>query len=227
MLYSALAVLVCGLGHALWRYLRAPVPLNIVLPPAPRHVGGVIARLVREVFLFSSLFKANFWTGLLGYALHWALLLEALRHLRFLFEPVPQWLWLLQTPGLYAGKLLPLVLLALLVRRAVVPALRYISTPSDYLWLLLLLASAISGLAMRLYWYTDVVEVKEFIQGLLGGRISSVPEEGLLLLHLSLAALLMLLLPFSKLLHGPALFLAPSRVQRAPHRPGPAPRSSP
>ena len=42
---------------------------------------------------------------------------------------------------------------------------------------------------------------------------SELPAGGLLVTHLALVALLMFIFPFSKLLHAPALFFSPTRVQ--------------
>ena len=104
-------------------------------------------------------------------------------------------------------------LAGLLVRRIAVPRVRYISAPSDYLMLLLLLALALSGLAMKYVAPTDVVAVKAFMVGLLTFSWQPLPADGVLLLHLSLVVVLMLIFPFSKLLHAPGMFFSPTRNQ--------------
>jgi len=104
-------------------------------------------------------------------------------------------------------------LAGLWVRRCAVARVRYISTPSDHLMLALLLAIAVSGLAMKYAAHTDVVAVKAFFLGLLVADWQPLPADGLLYVHLALVALLMLIFPFSKLLHAPGLFFSPTRNQ--------------
>jgi nitrate reductase gamma subunit len=61
--------------------------------------------------------------------------------------------------------------------------------------------------------HTDVVMVKDFFTGLWTFSVGVLPMDPVLLLHLTMVAVLMLLLPFSKLLHIPGIFFSPSRNQ--------------
>ena len=61
--------------------------------------------------------------------------------------------------------------------------------------------------------YPDIIMLKEFVLGLFFFDIKPLPTDGLLLVHLSLVALLMMIFPISKLLHAPGLFFSPSRNQ--------------
>jgi nitrate reductase gamma subunit len=99
------------------------------------------------------------------------------------------------------------------LRRFVVPRVRYISAPSDHLWLLLLILIGASGLAMKFVAHTDVVAVKGFFLGLLYFDWQPLPTDPLLLLHLLLVLALMIGFPFSKLLHAPGVFFSPTRNQ--------------
>src|SRR5512143_4011249 len=58
---------------------------------------------LRDVILFWRLLKANprLWLG--EWVFHVSLLLVLLRYLRYFLDPVPQWVWDLQLPGLLAG----------------------------------------------------------------------------------------------------------------------------
>jgi nitrate reductase gamma subunit len=104
-------------------------------------------------------------------------------------------------------------LAGLWAHRVLVPRVRYISTPSDHLMLALLLAIAGTGLAMKYIAHTDVVAVKAFALGLLVADWQPLPADGLVYAHLALVALLMLVFPFSKLLHAPGIFFSPTRNQ--------------
>jgi nitrate reductase gamma subunit len=61
--------------------------------------------------------------------------------------------------------------------------------------------------------HTDVVAVKSFFIGLMTFSWSELPADTLLIIHLLLVAALMIIFPFSKLLHVPGVFFSPSRNQ--------------
>ncbi len=211
--YVATAALVAGLAHKIVQYARTPAPLKVPTMPAPRSKTGVAARLLRETVLFESLFKANKWIWLFGWTFHAALLLVLVRHLRYATDPVWSWVALAQPFGMYAGFAMLGGLAALWFRRFAVERIRYISTPSDHLMLALLIAIAASGLAMRYVARTDIVALKKFILGLVWFDWQPLPADPVLLIHLGLVVALMIIFPFSKLLHGPGLFFSPARNQ--------------
>ena len=213
LFYVATAVLLGGMLARILGYARTPAPLRIPTTPAPTNRRGVALRLLREVTLFESLFKASLWLWALGWVFHAALALVLLRHLRYFTEPVSTWAALLQPFGLYAGFVLAGALAGLWIRRCFVARVRYVSTPSDHLMLALLLAIALSGLAMKFVAHTDVVALKAFCLGLLVFDWQPLPADPLLWLHLALVAALMIVFPFSKLLHAPGVFFSPTRNQ--------------
>jgi nitrate reductase gamma subunit len=209
----ALAALVGGLAYKIWCFAATPAPLKIPTTPAPVTQGGVVFRLAREVVLFESLFKANKWIWLLGWTFHAALLLVLLRHLRYFTEPVWVWVALVQPFGIYAGFAMIAGLLGLWARRILVPRVRYITAPSDHLMLALLVGIGTSGLMMKFVSRTDIVALKAFFLGLMRLELKPLPADPVLLVHLALVAVLMIVFPFSKLLHAPGLFFSPSRNQ--------------
>jgi nitrate reductase gamma subunit len=79
--------------------------------------------------------------------------------------------------------------------------------------LALLLGIALSGLGMKFLAHTDVVGVKTFFLGLMYFDIQPLPAHPGLYVHLALVALLMIVFPFSKLLHAPGVFFSPTRNQ--------------
>ncbi len=208
--YLATMVLVFGVASKLLRYARTPQPLVIPTTPAPITGVGVVFRLLREFFLFASLFKANKWTWVLGFLFHYGLLFALLRHLRYFTEPVWSWVVMIQWLGVYAGFAMMLGLVGLLLRRIVVDRVRYISAPSDYLSLLLLMAIGGSGLAMKFVAHTDVIAVKAFALGLLRFDLQRLPNDPLILIHLALVILLMLVFPISKMIHGLGMLFSPT-----------------
>lgn len=209
----AALVMVIGLARKIIQYARTPAPLKISTTPAPVTRTGVVLRLFREVVFFESLFKSTKWTWLFGWMFHLGLLVVLLRHLRYFTDPVWLPIQLIQPFGVYAGFAMVIGLVGLLVRRIFVDRVRYISSPSDYLWLGILIVIGVSGLSMTFLVHTDVVMVKQFFTGLLGFSLGTLPIDFPLIIHLLLVALLMLLFPFSKLLHVPGLFFSPTRNQ--------------
>jgi nitrate reductase gamma subunit len=213
LFYFATAVLLLGLGYRIQRYARTPQPLKIPTTPAPTTRFGVVLRMLREAVFFESLFKGNKWTWLFGCVFHFALVLVLLRHLRYFTQPIWTWVQWVQPWGVYAGYAMIAGLAGLWARRVLVDRVRYISAPSDHLMLALLIAIGASGLAMKYLWHTDIIALKAFVLGVMYFNWQPLPADPLLLIHLTLVALLMLVFPFSKLLHAPGLFFSPTRYQ--------------
>jgi nitrate reductase gamma subunit len=214
LFYLATLLLVVGLIYRINTYARTPSPLKIPTTPAPTTTGGVVLRMTREVVFFESLFKGNLWIWGLGMMFHASMALVVLRHLRYFTEPVWAWVAFVQPFGMYAGITMLLGLLGLWGRRLFVERIRYISTPSDHLMLLLLIGIAASGLMMKFAVHTDVIAVKSYFLGLMGLNIQALPADLLLIVHLSLVATLLVVFPFSKLLHAPGVFFSPTRNQK-------------
>ena len=213
LFYAATAMLVVGAGLKIAGYARTPAPLKIATTPAPTTPAGVGLRLAREVVFFESLFRSSKWTWLFGWTFHAALFAVLLRHLRYFQQPVwtpVQWV---QAVGTYAGFAMVAGLAGLWARRFLVDRVRYISTPSDHLHLVLLLAIALSGLGMRFVAHTDIVALKAFMLGLMRFDWQPLPADPVLLVHLTLVALLMIVFPISKLMHAPGLLFSPTRNQ--------------
>jgi nitrate reductase gamma subunit len=213
LFYLATLVFVVGLLQRIRTYASTPAPLKIPTTPAPTTTGGVVLRMTREVVFFESLFKANLWTWSMGWLFHASMALVVLRHLRYFTEPVWGWVALIQPFGLYAGITMLLGLCGLWARRLFVERIRYISTPSDHLMLLLLIAIAASGLLMQFFVHTDVIAVKGFFQGLMMFSIQPLPADTILVLHLLSVVALLAIFPLSKLLHAPGVFFSPTRNQ--------------
>jgi nitrate reductase gamma subunit len=213
LFYVAALVLVAGLAFKVVQYARTPAPLKIPTTPAPTTQSGVVFRMAREVVLFESLFRGNKWTWIFGWMFHFGLFLVTLRHLRYFLDPVPLPIELVQPFGIYAGFAMVAGLVGLWGRRVLVDRVRYISSPSDHLILGLLILIGVSGLLMSFVVHTDIVAVKAFFLGLMTLNAQPLPADPLLMLHLLLVVGLMIIFPYSKLLHAPGLFFSPTRNQ--------------
>ena len=213
LFYVATLLLVGGLAYKIFDYSRTPAPLKIPTTPAPTTQKGVVYRMAKEVVLFESLFKSNKWIWVFGWLFHFGLLLVLMRHLRYFTEPVWLWVNIVQPFGKYASIMMVVGLVGLLARRFLVDRVRYISTPSDYLMLVLLIVIGMSGMLMTFVAHTDIVALKTFFIGLMYFDVQPVPQDPILLVHLALVAMLMLIFPISKLLHAPGVFFSPTRNQ--------------
>lgn len=205
---------------------------------SPSNTVGVIVRMALEVLLFRSLFRnekvelkrsgklvfsGNKYLWLGGLAFHWSLFIILFRHLSRLFpEPIPSVVLFVQDidslfqfaiPTLYITDMVILIALTyLFLRRVVYPQIRYISLPSDYFALFLLLGVVISGVLMRLFFKVDIVGVKELVMGVISFR--PIIPEGIGLafyIHLFLVSTLVAYFPFSKMMHMAGIFLSPTR----------------
>ncbi|WP_424946271.1 respiratory nitrate reductase subunit gamma [Candidatus Spongiihabitans sp.] len=213
MFYLATAVLVLGVARKIIQYARTPAPLKIPTTPAPTTKAGVAARLFREIVLFESLFKGSKWTWLFGWLFHFGLLIVLMRHLRYFTEPVWWLAAVVNNIGVYMGWVMVIGLLGLLARRYLVDRIRYISSPSDFLMLFLIIAIGVSGLLIKHVFHSDIVQLKAFMLGLIKFNWQPLPPDPILLIHLSLVIVLMLIFPISKLLHAPGIVFSPTLNQ--------------
>lgn len=214
--YFATLILVGGLAYRIYQYAKTPAPLKVPTMPAPLTQGGVVLRILTEVIFFKSLFRSNKWIWLFGMLFHGALWIVLLRHLRYFTEPVWTWVVLVQPFGKYGSFIMLIGLLGLLARRIFVERIRYISAPSDYLMLILLLVIGGSGVMISFVTHTDIVQFKAFMLSVMYFDFFNwqpLPTDKMLLLHLTAVILLMIIFPFSKLLHAPGVFFSPSRNQ--------------
>ena len=250
--YLALATFFGGLAYRVMGWAKIPVPFRIPVTCGqqkslswiepeplenPHNTLTVMGRMALEVLLFRSLLRntksqliegnrlvyaAAPWLWLGAMAMHWALLVILIRHLRLMTNPVPYCVTFVEMtdgffqvglPVIFATSLVFLAALAyLLFRRLAIAQVRYISLVADYFPLFLLLAIGISGFCLRHFYKTDIVAVKQLAMGLVSfqplvpGTIS-----WLFYGHLFLVSVLLAYLPQSKLTHLAGVFLSPTR----------------
>jgi len=212
--YLSLLLFVIGLSYKIIQYWQVPAPLKIPIAPAPLTRTGVLVRMAAEVFLFKSLFRASKWTWFFGWIFHWALVLLFIRHLGYFWPGDTPEVLLKTEPFKYASFPLIIGLTGLLGRRIFVDRVRYISAPSDYLMLILLIVIGASGMLMTFaLYYPDMGLVYSFAEGLVTLNWSELPSELIFLAHIFFAFTLIAIFPISKLLHGPGVFFSPTLNQ--------------
>jgi len=214
-----LAIVVCVLGsfYRIYTLVRKPVARHIAITPAARSRWGVFGFMVIETLTFRTLFKASVFTWIFGWLFHVCLLLMLIIHLRFVTIPAPKLTaWLMPHTSLISYGLV-VGLVGLLIRRLAVDRVRYVSSLSDYLHVILLLFIAGVGMLMASSNSVNVYEVTLFVQGIFSSQSSSLTSNTLLALHILGVCILLVVYPFSKLFHGPLMWFNPTRSQ--PQRP--------
>ncbi|RPI36175.1 MAG: menaquinol oxidoreductase [Nitrospiraceae bacterium] len=203
----------------------------------PSTTMGVIGRMLLEVLFFRSLFRniktefregpklsygSDKWLWMAGLAFHWSFLIILIRHVRFFFLKVPYVIHVMESldsflqigaPLFYITDALILGAVTFLVlRRFLIPQVKYISLAADYFPLFLILTIAATGVLMRYFTKVHIVGVKELAMGLVS--FSPAIPEGvgvLFYIHLFLVCVLFAYFPFSKLMHMGGVFLSPTR----------------
>ena len=213
LFYVATIILIGGLAWRVRSYFKTPVPMKIFMAPAPLTPSGAAYRVGREVFLFESLFKSSKAIWIFAVLFHACLAVEFISHLRFVVGDVPFPIIALQPMALFSGLGLIAGLAGLWARRVLIDRNAYISQTSDHLMLGLIIGIALAGMAMRYITHTDIASVKAFMLGLMFFDWQPLPTDFFLLVHLLLVAILMIVLPFSKIVHMAGIFFSPSRNQ--------------
>jgi nitrate reductase gamma subunit len=250
--YAAFVLFFVGFTYRILKWARSAVPFRITTSCGqqktlafiksenlenPHNLTGVLGRMALEVLFFRSLFRGTkakltedqelvyardkwLWAGAIAF--HWSFLIVLLRHYRFVAEPVPWFVWGLQSldgffkVGVPIAYLTGILLLAsvtyLFLRRVVISQVRHISLPADYFPLFLIIAIAASGILMRHFYKVDIVTVKELTMGLVSFQPALPEGLGLIFfIHLFFVSMLFAYFPLSKLMHLGGVFLSPTR----------------
>ncbi len=206
---------------------------------APQTNSDVIARMALEILTFRSLFRntkseihdgphvtyeSSKWLWLFALIFHYSFLVIIVRHLRMFLNPVPNFVsWLewgdgifqVGAPTWYMTDVLILLGVGYLFGRRIWNRnVRYISLANDFFPLVLIFAIAITGVLMRYFLRTDIdiVNIKTLAVGLMTLQPTISADIGAIFyIHLFLVCVLMIYLPFSKLMHLGGVFLSPTR----------------
>ena len=165
-----------------------------------------------DVVLFRRLFRVNkpLWLG--EWLFHLSFTVVLLSHLRLILSVLPRWWYHVVCMGKYAGWVMTLSMVYILLVRASIDYRRYI-TPGNLFLILLILFSGLSGLSMRYIFRVDIISVKAYMLGLFAFEPASFPAYRMLLFHYLLALLVLIYLP-SHIITAPLTIKEARRRQR-------------
>lgn len=235
--YVTITVLTLGILYRLGRWAGARIVHNITLAPFPKNNAEVAGIFATEVVFFRSLFKSDFalWVG--AWLMHIALLNILGGHLVGFYFLGKQFVYIGMSEGLSVfmsnllgttfGIILFFALLYLLYRRFAIAKVKEVTVTSDYLHLILLLSIVSVGNIMRLVpdWGIHYEPVKEYVTHLV--MLQPIPADAeiwhkpLFALHLLLVQILLVIFPFSKLMHVLGMFAERWIINRPYTEPAP------
>lgn len=225
--YVAVAVFLMAMVHRIyvWKKLASP-PMTLF--PAPAGGGANTRNTIREALLFSSLFKGDRLLWAFAWVFHAVLALILLGHLR-VFANVDSVMMALGMSengiqamsggaGRAAGVVILLATILLLVRRLALPRVREITGVPDYLALLLIGAIIVTGNIMRFgAEHFDLTLTRQYFAGLatFGNVLEAAAlKNNVFVIHMCLAFLLMMCIPFSKILHLGGIFFTQQLIRK-------------
>jgi nitrate reductase gamma subunit len=192
--------------HAL-QWLRATAAPSVRLEGTG---ASTCCRAAADLFLFTRLLRSNGLLWVLEWLVHLSLLLELLRHLRYVLNPVPPWVWAVQPWGLVAGYLLPAVTGLILVIRLATRHELY-SSRLNLLLLGALFVVSLTGVLMHAVWKPDLIGIKEFGMGVVTFAPAPWPGGVLATAHLVIVLAIVPFLPTH-------IFSAPMTIVEAARR---------
>jgi len=237
--YITVTLFTLGVLYRLGRWVGPRIVHNITLSPWPKTNTEVAIRVGSEAFLFRNLFRFDkaLWVGAI--MMHLALLNIIGGHVvgfGFLGEQFALIPGLGITPelstemsdmlGTVFGILLFVSLLYLLFRRLTIPHVKLVSKPSDNMWLIYLIVLVGVGNIMRLFHDFGVGYelVRDYIVALALFQPVTHMEllsNGFFLTHYLLVQILLIVFPYSKLMHLFGMFAERWIVNRVYKDPAP------
>lgn len=217
-----LIVFLAGIIYRFRVWWKLPAP-KVTLFPAPQEGFDTVLSVLKATFLFPGLFKGDkpFWVG--AWIFHAMLALILVGHIRVVTDFPRLWAALGINPdtlsllaGGGAGILILAALLFLLLRRTIVPHVREIAQTGDWFTLILLLAVILTGNMIRFFDHFDLNLSREWFARIFTLQFTPPPPalQGWFTLHYFFGQILIMYLPFSKLLHFGGIFFSQTALQR-------------
>jgi nitrate reductase gamma subunit len=226
--YVAIVIFVAGMAYRFYTWKKAPSPAMTLFPSAETP-GSNAVNTLKEATLFTSLFRGDRILWGFAWAFHIVLALIFMGHLR-VFTNVDSVLmqagmseaaiqFMSSSAGGAAGVLVVITAVFLLVRRLVVKRVRQITGFGDYFALLLIGAILITGNMMRFgAEHFDLTLARDYFASLAtfkGVGDAAVLSNDVFMVHMGLALLLVICIPFSKILHFGGIFFTHQLIRKS------------
>ena len=207
--YLTALIFVVGL---IWRIRlwRKKPRAKAVLFPAVRNKYVAVGKVAGDIVLFGKTFSLSKSLWIMTILFHLGLLLVILGHIRVITEIGFLWSWFNLSEegidrvafamGMTAGGLMLAGAILLLARRFTYK-MRVLSIFQDYFVLGMLLMIILTGFAMRLWMPIEVEGIQQYARGVLTFSPAVVVTNEVFLWHFFVAQMLIMYLPFSKLVH--------------------------
>ena len=220
--YVAVITFVVGMFYRIFIWSKTPQPGKMTLFPAG---DGTAKGVIAETLFFPSLFKGDKVLWGFAWLFHATLALVAVGHIRVVTGLIDDMLMGMgmsaegvQTMSGTAGGAAGIVLLAtgvlLLIRRVSTKRVREVSGMPDFFALLLLISIIFTGDLMRFSGeHFDLEQTRVWAWSLVTFA-PKVPTNGYFLVHALLAFLLLMYIPFSKVMHFGGFFFTQALVKR-------------
>jgi len=222
--YITFIVFVIGIAYHFYVWKKLPKP-KMTLTPAPKPGIPRYIELLKETFFFRSLFKGDKNLWIFSWVFHAMLALIFIGHLRVIMWLPDRLLISMgmteesinamsQLSGGIAGLVILVMILILLGRRLFTGRVREISLKGDYIALILILIVLVTGDVMRFVAHIDLSLTRDYFLSLVTFSAVSIPENSWFLVHYLFAQVLIMYMPFSKLLHFGGIFFTEALIQQ-------------
>ncbi len=200
--YITLGVFFIALVYNFVKWLVMPRPVVWAIFPAKHTTSEILLNIAKRIFTLPGprMVDKTIWT--LAWLFHAGLIISLALHAKYMLMP--------SLPGEYylgaaAGVAAAVGTLGFIIRRIDIAKDKVDSTFADYFALILLMATLSLGAYLRLTQAMDHEEMWMWVQGILTLNPVAPPENPLFLVHILLAQIYMMYLPFKTLIHPIAI----------------------
>jgi len=226
--YMALLVFVIAMVFRIRSWMKLPAPSMTLFPAPPQGGKATAINTVKEAVFFRSLFRGDRSLWLFAWSFHVVLALIFVGHLRVVSNVDQVFMNMGMTEagiqgmssgaGGAAGVIILLTAVVLLFRKLLIPRVKEITSVSDVLALVLIGAILITGNMMRFgAEHFDLTLTREYFASLASfGSVADAGalQNGVFLIHMCLALLLLMYIPFSKILHFGGIFFTHQLIRK-------------
>jgi nitrate reductase gamma subunit len=226
--YVAVLVFVIAMAWRIRSWMKLPAPAMTLFPaPSPEGKANAI-NTAKEAVFFRSLFKGDRPLWVFAWGFHVVLALIFVGHLRVVSNVDRVFMSMGMTEasiqgmstgaGGAAGIVILITAVVLLLRRLFLPRVKEITSIGDVLALVLIGAILVTGNMMRFApEHFDLALTREYFADLatFGGVADAAAlQNGTFLVHMGLALLLLMYIPFSKILHFGGIFFTHQLIRK-------------